>query len=76
MDNNPINFIRQTLIIMVDNLPRKTTCSKSGHALTPNICDAPMHVKWNATAWCLLVTCMHIYQHFFFSTQKLHVIQT
>ena len=60
MEKPPIYFIEQTLIIMVGNISRKIAYSKPCSALTPDTRDVPMHVKCNATAWCLLVTCMHI----------------
>ena len=65
-------FIGHTSIIMLDNLPIKTTCSKPCRALTPDICNVPMHVKCDATTWYLLI-CMHACINIILT--KLHVIQ-
>ena len=65
-------FIGHNPIIMLDNHPIKTACSKSCRALTPDIRDVLMHVKCDAITWYLLIfmhSCINII------LKKLHVIQ-
>ena len=64
-------FIEHTPIIMLDNHPIKTACSKPCRALTPDIRDVPMHMKCDATTWYLLI-CMHACINIIL--RKLHVI--
>ena len=74
VDNPSIYFIwTNSDSILLDNHPIKTICSKSCRVLTLDIHNVPMHVKCNAIAYYLLISCMH---KSILLTKKLHVIQT
>ena len=60
---------------MVDNLPRKTTYSKSCHAFTPNMRDVPIHVRYKN--YCMIFTHLHACMYHFhktacYSTRKIN----